>query len=172
VLDDIFVLCRAFEQTWANDQHERQHTGQSAQAEAAVVDTVQAHGITALPDVCRFVGALRAFQTADAGQVEQWFGSDGRSGAEMRSEVLRTIRGLQEAITSGRWNQHDSRKLGRLVYRMRCAVVHPSLDTHNSLAVPVLPALRAALVELTIARSAARYGLPLAATHRQFDAAL
>ena len=52
---------------------------------------------------------------------------------------------------------------------MRCAVVHPSLDTSNSLAEPVLPRLRDAVVELTVAATSVRYGLSLELAREQFD---
>jgi hypothetical protein len=166
VLDDIFVLCRAFEGTWSGTGKARE------QAQEAIIETILAHRIGALPDVQTLVAKLRAFVTASAEEFKQWFGSEKRPPAEIKREVLNTIRTLQEAIASDRWTEHSSRKLGRLIYRMRCAVVHPSLDTQNSLALSVLPALRAALIELTIARSAVRYQLPLAEARRQFDAAL
>ncbi len=165
VLDDIFVLCRAFEGTWSGEGGERQ------QAEDATVETIRVHGITELPALKQFVEQLRVFVTAAADEFAEWFGSDDRLATDSKREILSIIRALQSAVDSDKWSEHDSRKLGKLFYRMRCAVVHPRLDTHNNLALTVLPSLRAALIELTIARAAVRYDVALAETRQQFDVA-
>ena len=167
VLDDIFVLCRAFEGTWSGEGRE------GRQAEHATVETIRFHGITELPDLCQFVEQLRVFVTAAADEYAEWFGSnDDRPAPDLKREIRSTIEGLQKAVRNkATWSEHDSRKLGKLFYRMRCAVVHPRLDTHNNLAVTVLPSLRAALIELTIASAAVRYDVALAETRRQFDVA-
>ena len=166
MLDDIFVLCRAFEQTFSSEG------GQQQQARVAVVETIKEHGLDALPDVRRFVDKLRAFETASPSEFAEWFASENDSLEQGRPRIVSVIRTLREAAAvPGRWNERESRRLGRLIYQLRCAVVHPSLDTHNSLALPVLPVLRDALIELTIACSATRYRVALLDARRQFAAA-
>lgn len=166
ILDDIFVLCRAFEATWSDEG------GESAQAQEAVVETIADHGIEALPQVRELIRALGVFRTAPSTVSAEWFGTH-PSPAESKARVVRTVETLREAAAHPRvWSARESRDLGRLIYRMRCAVVHPSLDTNNDLGVTVLPALRDALIELVMSRTSTRYGLSLAEARAQFDGAL
>jgi hypothetical protein len=165
ILDDVFVLWRAFEATWNRVSGESDR----GQAERAVTATIGVIDIRNLPGLQRLIGAMRPFQFASPGECAEWFPHDRLTPAEIKSRVTTQVRRLQAALQAMRWHDSDSRSLALLVYKIRCAVVHPSLDTTNDLARSVLPALREALIELTIARTACSYGLSLSAARRHFD---
>jgi hypothetical protein len=167
VLDDIFVLWRAFEATWGVGTSEIQR------AEEAVTETISRLGIGTFEAIPELVTAMRAFLAASQDDCAEWFPSAHASPKEITDRVRRGVRRLQSALAPAeRWNPGDSRRLAYLMYKMRCAVVHASLDTTNHLAKPILPAVREALIELTIARTAASYGLSLSQAKYRFDSLL
>jgi hypothetical protein len=164
ILDDIFVLWRAFEATWSGKSSERN------QAEEAVVEAIRGFGISAVPRVKTFVESLRAFMTASPEEIVEWFGAGSMGPLSRKTQILSEIRSLRDATKEPtRWTAEDSKRLGGLLYRLRCAVVHPSLNTDNRLTVPILPRLRAALIELIVTRSARQASLALDAAWQQFD---
>jgi len=143
---------------------------QRDQALSTVVDTIGYHGIASLPRIGKFVRELRVFETASPDQIAEWFATEEAANTTLKSRIVSQIALLRQAIAPPvRWSNHDSKKLGDLLYRTRCAVIHPTLDTNNSLVLQVLPALRDALIELIIARVAQQSGLTLAEAGKAFD---
>jgi hypothetical protein len=167
ILDDLFVLWRALESTF-----DRQSLGggQRDRALNVVVETIAYHGMAKLPRITRLVRELKVFETASPAQIAEWFATEDPADTTLKSRIISQITVLRQAIAPPvRWSKHDSKKLGDLLYRTRCAVIHPSLDTNNSLVVEVLPALREALIELIIARVAQEGGLTLAEAGAAFN---
>lgn len=168
VLDDVYVLWRAFEGTLesgvARDRHQL--------TQLAVSDVIEYFGIAALPQTAAFIESLRAFETASLSEFDQWFMQDQTETSSQRQQILSSIDRLGDAVTPPvRWSKRESASLGDILYRMRCAVIHPRLDTDNSIVVRVLPALRSSMIELMIARAAEQASIPFAQARAEFDSA-
>jgi hypothetical protein len=168
ILDDLFVLWRAFE--WAYAQADG--GGQAQRAQTAIVGVIEYAGMAALPATQALIRAFKYFQRASEEELAEWFRRADAPEAYSTEAVLHRLTVLRDAVSPTlRWSERDSRVLGDLLYRMRCAVIHPRLDTNNVLLPRVLPALRECIIELVIARAAEMTSMPPAEARRVFDRA-
>jgi hypothetical protein len=158
ILDDVFVLWRALE--WTFPPSAPDDNAQTARSViGATIDTI---GIEYLTKTAALVKAFRHFESASPETLREWFQTRVDSSEHSRGDVLRKMSSLRQAATPPlRWTERESRLLGELLYGMRCAVVHSSLDTNNVVGPRVLPALRAAMIELVVARAASYEGIRL-----------
>lgn len=149
LMEDIRDLIRAFEsliEKWPHD-------GQGKAFEGTLSDVIRLGHISTMPHLREFIDKTNRFELASTDEVREWFAADGDVSFN-KAAVIATWNRLRDAIRPPiRWHDHDSKDLARLIYRMRCAVVHPGLDTDNRLIESLLPRLREAMIEVVIARA-------------------
>ena len=158
VFDDFFVLWRAFESTV--DGPDRK----AARAEDAVVETIayarrraKARGRElqdVAPRLLAWCRELRLFQRLHDGQLAQWLGEEELTAVQSQEIRARLARLAEAAQAPDRWNDRNSRDAGWMLYRIRCAVFHASVETSDSVAVRIAPLTCAALIELGALRAA------------------
>ena len=158
VFDDFFVLWRAFESTV--DGPDRK----AARAEDAVVETIgyarrraQARGRDlqdVTPRLLAWSRELRLFHRLHDGQLAQWLGEEELTAVQGQEIRTRLARLSEAAQVASRWNDRDSRDAGWMLYRIRCAVFHASVETSDNVAVRIAPLTCAALIELGALRAA------------------
>jgi len=166
ILDDVIVLWRAFEATFDRSKTDEQNE----MAAGAVGDTIRYHGIQKLPATRTFIDKLKHLENASIGQVAEWFGSDADDKAVLKGRITSRVTELRQAmLPPARWNDRDSGKLSDLLYRCRCAIIHSSLETNNSLVDVILPSLRLAMIEMVIGRAAQLENLSLEEATMVFD---
>jgi hypothetical protein len=163
ILDDVFVLWRAFEATWEPSQTELNA------AKQAVTETIAFHGLAALTSLRNWLRQLIHLETAHDKDLRQWLGGKDEP---TRYQIERIRERLEAVLTVADrpelWQRSHSGQVGLLLYDMRCAVIHPRLDTQHALAQRILPSLREALVELVVARAAARARMSVPESKRLF----
>lgn len=168
VLDDVFVLFRALEAAVAADPAPNIRT----RVRSAIEQAVDYHGLAGLVATRRWIDQLKYLEREPPDQLAEWFADDKDMRAASRERHIRDIERLREAAQApSRWHTSDSRRLADVLYSMRCAVIHPSLNTANALALRILPALRRAVIELVIALATQDAGLTLEQGRALFAAA-
>jgi hypothetical protein len=168
VLDDVFVLFRALEAAAGGDRAVSIRT----RVREALERAIAYHGVVALSATRRWIDQLKYLEREPPDQLAEWFADDREARAASRERRIRDIERLREAAHApSRWHSSDSRHLADVLYSMRCAVIHPNLNTANALALRILPALRRAVIELVIALATQDVGLTLEQGRALFDAA-
>ncbi|WP_373057998.1 hypothetical protein [Gemmatimonas sp.] len=152
IMDDVFVVWRAFEGSWP-----QQAPGSGSQRTAQAVDIVlQEWGFSELPYTKTFIEALKCIGSFSQKDFANWFHLD-------QSEINAMIDDVDQMRERVRrpsdWTKIDTANLGDVLHKLRCSIFHPSLDTETAGKSRLLPALRASLQELTLAHGAARAGL-------------
>lgn len=164
VLDDIFVLWRAFESTFDDST-----VTDSDKTAVALGEVIAFHGLTILKNLRRLLLSFRYFEYGTNSELREWFGTDKSSSVDIHGYVEDAIALVEAENVPSRWHIADSRKLARILYRCRCAIFHPRLETNNRIGTMILPALREGLIELIVARAAQQAKLPLGEAARLFS---
>lgn len=149
LFDEFFILWRALEATFDRDGSHR------ARAVIAITQAIALEGVFPLIDLLAFGKSLRHLQDADGKVLSGWF-SEGEftplEADEMRAQLAQVVRSSEMPT---QWHRgRDSRALANILYGIRCAVFHSSLDTSNTVAIKILPALGRGMVDLILARAA------------------
>ncbi len=166
IMDDVFVVWRAFESTFELGTG----LGNRQATIAAVKQVVSRFGLDELPALWSYIESLRHFEGAPHNELAQWFEGDGRGDPVSLDGIQDDCHVLQRTLEpSVRWTGSHGYKLASIIYHNRCAVVHPNLQTTNRLVMEVLPTLRQALIELTIARWAFIADATLAEAQHSFE---
>ena len=148
VLDDVFVLWRAFESTAepAADLSLNQHTRRAVTAAINHVSVQRLNGVR------EFAKNLKYVARATLDEVFQLFGDQGADKIELKERLSRTGQRLHDSVVPDvRWTDRESRDLAGIMYACRCSIIHSSLDTDSRLADVILRPLRSATIELVIA---------------------
>ena len=166
VLDDVFVLWRAFESTypWPRSRTLAEN------ARIAISTAIDHVGFDRLAQTRRLVDRLKYFDDVSDPQLAEWLHNDVSDARDDPAVTRRRINTLVAAIQPPeRWNQSLSRSLADVLYRLRCAVIHPRIGTDSGIAERVFPALREAMIELNIARAAQVATVDIDAAQAGFD---
>ena len=166
MFDDFFVLWRAYESTCRMVGRSRQ------QSFEATVEAIDYAGFVNLKSLQEWARALRHFREANIATLSEWFSTESLTAVKAREYQERIARVAEAAQAPDRWHRRDSESLARILYDIRCAVMHSSLETGNALALRILDPLRLALVELVVARAARGKGIPFSDAQAEFDSHL
>ncbi len=162
ILDDIFVLWRAFESSWPAAWTE---SGRKKVA-LAIENVLRVFALSDLPHLKRFISSLRAIERSfHREDFEAWFNLSSLSDIErLKSSVVELVE--QVAIGRSLQSRHFA-LLGSLFYGARNAIFHPSLETDVADKSRLLSPLRSALCELTLAFAATQVGISLSGVQEQ-----
>jgi hypothetical protein len=163
MFDDFFVLWRAYEATFPRG------APHGKRAVAATVEAIEHVTFASLPSLREWARAVRYFEDANVTALSEWFSDEtltSTTAAKYRQRIAQVARA---AAVPERWSRHDSGRLGHVLYDIRCAVVHSSVETSNALSLKIVRPLREALVELVLARAARMSGADFITTQWVFD---
>lgn len=162
ILDDIFVVWRAFESslpdTWPK--------GLAQRARRAVEEAVGHWTIARLPASKALIASTRYVERFSEADFKAWFDIDSSGIAEWCDSMTRLRQRAPKHLT---WRPEDSRDFSDLLYRMRCTIIHSSLDTETAARFSILPAARDAMIEVTVAFAAVSCGLDLETAKRSVE---
>ena len=164
ILDDIFVLWRAYEATFEPGGKHRER------AENAALSAIAYEGVRQLPQLLEWGRSLKRLEFANAALLTDWFSDTPLNSVQAEHVRARVNRVAVAAGAPDRWHEQDSRRLATVLYDIRCAVFHASLETNAATAYEILAPLRRGMVDLIMARAALIDGITIAATRAHFDA--
>lgn len=165
IMDDVFVVWRAFEGSWPH----RGASSGSNHAVQAVELVVQEWGFSELPRTKKFIEALKCIGSFSQKDFADWFDID----QSQINGLIDDVDQMREHVRRPTdWTKIDTANLGDVLHKLRCAIFHPSVDTDMAGKTRLLPALRAALQEITLAHGAARVGLSPGEARAAFSVAV
>jgi hypothetical protein len=168
MLDDIFVLWRAFESSIRDDSTDN-HSRRSRQA---VAETLRSVATREFHTLQRLIDSLTLLADGTDADLRAWFPDDRRSVLAVRNDIESRVDLIGQAFSQARWRPGAAQSLAALVYELRCAIFHASLETTHRITQKLTPALRDFMTEFLIVHAARLSGLSPHQAREKFDADL
>jgi hypothetical protein len=164
LMDDFRNLIRAFEPLMPPCAPDRQ----AASFSDAVASAIAMRGLDKCGGIIKLVKRAQHFERAPRDVLLHWFGGPGANEVTVREALADWSRLRDAAEAPHRWHKGDSKRLGRLLYAMRNAIVHAGVQTDDGLVPRILTAARVAMCELIVGRAAFIAGITLAEAESHF----
>jgi hypothetical protein len=128
VLDDFFVLWRAFESTFDRPRHAKDLL--LNRAIRATEDTLVSARVSDLQTTVEFArNFYDRFADTDIEYIQTWFPQNPGDRSNPAHHIRSNLHELKPALSGRRWRESDSRALAVILYYMRNAIFHGSFAT-------------------------------------------